>query len=412
MKKLLVKLPVFMLIFVMLSCDGLVSSVEDMITVWDAPKGFVALGDLDTGLPVLSINTASNQTITSREDYITARVEIIDENDSGNNVSTATEIRGRGHSSWRNYGKKPYRLKFFEKQKLFNIPEKAKSWVLLANAGDETLLRNMIGFEMGKRFGLPFTNSFIPVELVLNGEYRGSYVITEQVQVGAGRVAINEDAGYLVELDKWYDEEPKFRTTTIPFPVMIKSPEAILNGLADNFVKRSLNELVDKMFAGSFPENGYRDLIDMDTFVDYIMIQEFLANYDFWKMGSVYMYKDAGQKICAGPLWDLDLTLGNPTERRPANGELGAVFFNRFFEDAVFVARYKERWNQHYNVIAEDMPVFIDEMATKLAQSQKKNYALWQGTEAADNYYTEVIDDLQTWWNKRVAFMNGEINDR
>ncbi|MDR1971935.1 MAG: CotH kinase family protein, partial [Treponema sp.] len=125
--------------------------------------------------------------------------------------------------------KKPYRLKFIEKQKLFGLT-KAKSWVLLANAGDKTLIRNSIAFEMGQRFDLPFTNHYIPVELVLNGEYRGSYLLTEQIQTGKGRVDIVDDYDededmadeYLVELDNYYDEEPKFRTSTVPFPVMIK----------------------------------------------------------------------------------------------------------------------------------------------------------------------------------------------
>jgi hypothetical protein len=81
---------------------------------------------------------------------------------------------------------------------------------------------------------------------------------------------------YLVELDNYYDEEPKFRTSTVPFPVMIKIPEteAFKFGFGDNFVKTSLNEFVANLFADSFPDNGYRDLIDMDTFVKYIMVQD------------------------------------------------------------------------------------------------------------------------------------------
>jgi hypothetical protein len=183
-----------------------------------------------------------------------------------------------------------------------------------------------------------------------------------------------------VELDTSYDEEPKFRTNKIPFPVMIKSPETILNGFSDNFVKTSLNGFIDTLFAGSFPDNGYRAMIDMDTFVHYIMIQEFMRNTDFWSLRSVYMYKDSAteSKICMGPLWDFDNTLGNPNERIPDSGEdytqLGKIFFGRFFDDLVFRARYKELWDAHYTVIANDMLAFIDTEAAKLADSYSMNF--------------------------------------
>ncbi|MDR3172115.1 MAG: CotH kinase family protein [Treponema sp.] len=402
--------------FIISGCDRLTATVEDLMMLenWDEPQGYVNPDDLNTGLPIVRINTVNGKDITNKVDYLTADIKITDPDDSDNDLTTTTEIRGRGNSSWWNNGKKPYRLKFFEKQKLFGLT-KAKSWVLLANATDDTMIRNIIAFEMGEKFGLPFTNHYVPVELILNGKYRGSYLLTEQVQVGKGRVDIDEDTGYLIELDNYYDEEPKFKTAPVPFPVMIKSPETIPNGFGDNFVKTSTNELVGKMFADSFPENGYRDLINMDTFVDYIMIQEFLNNTDFWSLNSVYLYKDGepGSKICAGPLWDMDRTLGNPHKRRPANSDitpLGEVFFGRLFADPVFVAAYKAKWNEHYDIIATEMPAFIDEMADKLAQSEKMNYLLWQGTEPEDSYYEGIIDDLKTWWGERVAFMNGAIN--
>jgi hypothetical protein len=389
-------------------CDNYIDSIN-----WDNPKGYINAEILNTGLPIIKINT-NNQKITSTENYITADIQIVDGNDSDNNITTITEIRGRGNATWNNFAKKPYRLKFFEKQGLFGRT-KAKSWVLLANSADDTMIRNIIAFEMGQRFGLPYTNHYIPVELVLNGEYRGSYVLTEQVQVGKGRVNIDEDTGYLVEITLRYDEEPKFRTKEILLPIVIKSPETILNSVGDNFVKQSINELVEKMFSRSFPENGYRDLIDMDTFVDYIMIQEFLANTDFWSLGSIYMYKDtwANSKICMGPLWDFDNTLGDPNIRISPNSEkkkrLGEVFWGKFFEDPVFSARYKERWDAHYDIISREMPLFIDAMASKLLQSKKANHELWQGETVDDEYYSKIIDDLKLWWKARVNFMNGEI---
>jgi spore coat protein CotH len=167
------------------------------------------------------------------------------------------------------------------------------------------------------------------------------------------------------------------------------------------------------LFAGSFPDNGYRDMIDMDTFVKYIMIQEFMHNTDFWSLRSVYLYKDADSKIGMGPLWDFDNTLGNPNERIPDSGEdytqLGEMFFGRFFKDPVFRARYKELWDAHYNILASDMVLFIDTEAAKLTESYKMNYYVWHGAYPEDGTYDDIITNLKIWWNARVTFMNGVI---
>jgi hypothetical protein len=382
---------------------------------WDEPHGFVDPAELNTGLPVITINTAGQQKITSKINYLPATITIDDPDvDAYDLTEIEAGIRGRGNYTWTHFAKKPYRIKFSEKQKLFRLPDKAKSWVLLANAGDETMMRNILAFEMGQRLDLPFTNHYIPVEVVVNGVYQGSYVLTEQVQVGKGRVDIDEDEGFLVELDTSYDEEPKFRTNKIPFPVMIKSPETILGGFSDNFVKTSLNGFIDALFAGSFPDNGYRDMIDMDTFVKYIIIQEFLCNMDFWALRSVYLYKDSkpDSKICMGPLWDFDGTLGTPTERIPDSGkdytQLGDLFFGRFFDDPVFRTRYKELWDTYFDDI-NSMPQFIDAEAAKLAASYSMNYYEWHGTYPDQTEYTNIITELKTWWARRVTFMNGVI---
>ncbi|MDR1784984.1 MAG: CotH kinase family protein [Spirochaetaceae bacterium] len=383
---------------------------------WDKPAGYVDPATLNTGLPIVRIDTAEGRNITSRKDYLPAEITITDAVHHEYDLTAAAEVRGRGNATWVHFAKKPYRIKFDKKQKLFNIDDKAKSWVLLACAGDETLIRDTLAFELGRRFGLPFTNHYVPVELVLNGEYRGSYLLTEQMQTGAGRVDIDEDAGWLVELDNGFDEEPKFRTNLIPFPVMIKTPETILNGVSDNFVKQDMNNFIGALFADSFPDNGYRDLINMDTFVDYIMIQEFMKNSDFWSLRSVYMYKDAGGPICMGPLWDFENTLkDSPDERRPDSGEdytqLGELLWGRFFEDPLFRARYKERWATHHSAITEmaEMDGFIDDMKTKLSQSYRTDYYLWHGTYPSEDAYSARLDAVKAWWDARITYMNGVI---
>ncbi|GHV09638.1 hypothetical protein FACS189485_22420 [Spirochaetia bacterium] len=321
------------------------------------------------------------------------------------NTEYKDEIRGRGNTTW-GQPKKPYRIKFKNKTSLFGY-EQAKSWVLLANYLDPTLIMNTLAFELGVRFGLPFTNHYQHVDLVLNGVYQGSYVLTEQVQVGKGRVDIDEDDGFLVELDVYYDEDPKFRTDLYQLPVMVKSPEDLINPAGYDFVKNSMNALEAALTDVSFPESGYRDLINMDTFVDFLLINEIVANGELGHPKSTYMYKDAGAaKISMGPLWDFDWGFGSPgnyfnyTDYRSGRHS----FFQRFFDDPVFSVAYKAHWNENLSGIINIGP-FIDEMAASLEKSQALNARRWGAVD-----YAQIISRMKTWWMQRMVYLNTEIN--
>ena len=283
--------------------------------------------------------------------------------------------------------------------------------MLLANYKDATLLTNTVAFELGRRFGLPYTNHYFHVEVVLNGVYQGSYVLTEQVQVGEGRVDIDEDEGFLAELDVYYDEEPKFKTTNLQLPVMIKSPEDLPDPSGYDFVRNSLNALDAALSSPDFPNNGYADLIDMAAFVDFIMINEIVLNLELGHPKSTYLYKDAGPdaRISMGPLWDFDWAFGldGGTSVNIATAESrfqGGWFFERFFRDPVFVSAYRQRWNEKYPDIAS-MSAFIEAKYRELRLSQSLNSRRWYALD-----YRQEIDRMKTWWDRRSAYLNGEIS--
>lgn len=365
-----------------------------------------------TGLPVIRIDTQENQEITSKETYVQTNIEVTDPlhpDYSFAHADYADQIRGRGNSTW-GYPKKPYRIKFDKKTSMFGFPA-AKSWVLLANYQDPTLMLNSVAFELGQRLGLPYANHHVPVELFLNAEYQGSYVLTEQIQVGEGRVDIDEDDGLLVELDVYYDEDPKFTTDIYALPVMIKSPEDLKDPAGYDFVKDAVNGLEAAMNSPSFPDSGYRDRIDMRTFVDFLLANEMAQNNEIWWPKSVYMYRDAAGKFGMGPLWDFDWGFGYTGSGfqyfAGADAMIGKhAFFNRFFEDPQFIALYKARWNDMYEQIA-DMPRFIAESANHLRKSQEQNFRRWP--EARNNGFAQEVGDLQDWWHRRVDFLNSAI---
>jgi spore coat protein CotH len=375
-------------------------------------RGHYDPAKLDTGLPVITINTHAGQPVAGKEVYLGADIEIHDPNDSGNNLKGEIEIRGRGNSTW-GAVKNPYRLRFPGKTALFGY-EKARSWVLLANYLDTTLMLNTVAFELGRRFGLAFTPHATHVELILNGTYEGSYVLTEQIQTGRGRVEIG-DGGFLVELDSYYDEEPKFKTPLLNLPVIIKHPEDAEDSGYD-FVREAVTELEAVLFSEAFPDVPYQDLIDPDNFIDYIMINEITRNEDIQLPNSVFLYRDQNSRICLGPLWDFDYGFAydkgyfTNTEGMYYNAFFrkgpGQKFFARFFEDPAFRKAYKERWNRIYPELA-GMESFIDETAARLEKSHRANDVVWWWNRVN---YSKEIARLKEWWRKRIAYLHGEIN--
>jgi spore coat protein CotH len=392
--------------------SGIVGIDDIKYTAKIALRGYVDPAKLDTGLPVVRITTADRKPITSKEVYVSADIEITDPDNSAHNFAGEVEIRGRGNTTW-GAPKKPYRLRFPKKTSLFGY-EKARNWVLLANYQDTTLMTNALAFELGRRFGLPFTPHVTYVDVILNGRYVGNYTLTEQIQVGAGRIDINGAGSFLVELDNHYDEEPKFQTPLLELPVMIKHPEDREDS-GYGFVKDAVNELEAALYSGA-----YRDLIDMDVFIDYIMINEITRNVDIQFPHSVYLYRDGGEnrKMQLGPLWDFDYGFdyqngvyfneftGMYLDTSFREGP-GQKFFSRFFEDPRFRAKYKERWNEKYAGIAA-METFIDETAALLEKSRAADSKIywWKALD-----YKKEIERLKGWWRKRIAYLNREINE-
>jgi hypothetical protein len=352
--------------------------------------------------------------------------------------SAPDSIRIRGNSTAQ-ATKKPYRIKFNDKISLLGKTS-AKSWVLLANYYDATFTMNAIAFRLGHKLGLEFTNSSQLVNLYMNNTYKGVYQLTEQVQVNPGRVNIDKEYGWLAEFDyhNAASDEVKFTTSQYSLGTFIKSPEIESNFTVNNpkiaFVRDEINDLCNKMAEGGFPENGYRNLIDLESFARYVLIQQLMDNFDFNSKtqtgalpGSNFAYRGVGNKIKAGPLWDFDLSAGvHATQSFPKHFityneaiKPKHVFYQRLWADPVFLAKFKKLWDKHqsdFNAI----PDFIDSLSRDLGNSVNNNiYATmismgWMemvgdGTLTEQAHKTEV-DNLKAWWNDRLNFFGQEIN--
>ena len=364
-----------------------------------------------TNLPTVVINTEGAQDIVSKTEEIASNVYIISEEGTQLLATSETGVRGRGNASW-GFPKKPYRLKFAEKQSPLGAPASAKKWTLINNYGDKTLMRNILTFEVSRRIGMAYTPFCTPVDVILNGEYQGCYQLCDQVEVATGRVPAKK--GYLVEIDAYaYDEEVYFYSPK-SMPVTVKYPDDDeITPEQFSFIENFFGQMEAAVFASDYtdPENGYRRYLDLDSFLQDFIIGEFCGNTDtYW---SVYMYKDGSDgKFFTGPAWDYDLAFENDDRTYPINSINDFIYASKgsvassatrsmvtriVKQDTEAHARLEELWDG-YKVSLASLNDYVDETAALLNESQELNFKRWpilnqkvhQNPRALGSYEAEV----------------------
>lgn len=288
-------------------------------------------------------------TITSPEGYVSPYN--ISEDYSGIEAYTngALSMRGRGSSSWK-WAKKPYQIKLEDgKEDLFGMG-KNKKWTLIANYADRTLMRNKMIYDLADAIGLPFSAKSVFVEVVMNDEYLGNYILCEKVEVGDNRVDIGDD-GFLIEKS---GGATHFRST-LGYAFEVGNPEdEDLTVEKLNYISSYYNDFEEAVFADGFLNSEgkyYDDLVDLDSLVNYYILTELSKEVDVMHK-SVYFYKtaDEGSKMFIGPVWDFDRSTGNsavndcdiPSGFYAAERYLWTgICRDKKFMDAV-VARYEE----------------------------------------------------------------------
>lgn len=400
-----------------------------------------------TNLPTVVINTKGAQEVTSKEEELSSVVYIVSEEGKKLLATEKTGVRGRGNASW-NFPKKPYRLKFDEKQQLLDAPAKAKKWTLINNYGDKTLMRNILAFELSRRFGLAYTPYCHPVDVVLNGEYRGCYQLCDQIEVNKNRVNITEmepedvdlpelSGGYLIEVDAYASTEASHFYSTLDTPVTIKSPddEDIVNAQT-RYITDYFNRMENAVFASNFadPETGYRRYLDLDSFLKHFMVGEMSGNTDtYW---SVYMTKDReSDKFFTGPVWDFDIAFDNDQRTYPIEAHTDYIFasknssvaseamrqmVNRIVkEDDGARQRLLELWSEARNTKGIDetsLLEYVDKTVELLNESQKLNFLRWnilservhENPQASGSYEGEVAI-VKNFIRKRLPQLDGFI---
>lgn len=367
-----------------------------------------------TGLPIIFLTT--EEPVVSKDDYVTGTFRL----DGGRNYDSVDQmdmkIRGRGNSTWALHPKKPYQMKLESKRDLFGMLED-KKWLFLAEYSDKTLLRNHLAFELGRRTSLRWTPSGHFAEVFVNGEHDGFYHISEKVEDGSNRVDIG-DTGFLLEIDQPSRLDPddvSFRTDT--YLINIKEPGLAYSDPEFNQVRTHINQFESILFGDNFadPVAGYRAYADVDSFIDWFLVNEIAKNVDAQWYSSIFFHWIPGEKIRMGPIWDFDLGFGNVDYSDATFPEGWWVRWNswiaRMLEDPYFAARVKER----YALMDSQRPEIkaaIYAWAEQLNLSQAENDSIWQ---TLGNYvwpnpvvydtYEEEVEHLVTWLDTRMDWL-------
>ncbi|MGB9415094.1 MAG: CotH kinase family protein [Acidobacteriaceae bacterium] len=379
-----------------------------------------------TYLPVLKITTDGGAVIGA-DDYVTGSIEVQDPKNAQNNYTGTITIKGHGNTTWA-MPKKPYTLKLDSKAPLLGMPS-SKSWILLANYDDKSLLRNALAFELADRLGQVWAPRSVFVEIFLNAQYEGVYELTEKIDIAKNRLNITEmddtdnsgkdlTGGYLLEIDVHRGED---FTWLSPGDVNygIDDPDPA-TGQQSTYIENYVNTAEAALYSANFtdPGTGWPAYWDADSMIQWYLDEELMGNNDsvFWS--SIYLYKDRNDpRLYMGPVWDFDISAGNvnynpivsPTQPWLTN----SFYVKRLLEDPAFKADVKTKWAAVKATELDTLPAWIDQEAAALQQAQQNNFQrwpilgeyVWPNSEVANTYPGEVTF-LKSWITQRVAWMD------
>lgn len=424
------------------NADGTVNLTQDCVCTVTDKQGVsreykVNIVYIKLDLPIVYLTTDSGLPITSKTQYVngTFALDCADSYMSqfqGFNPK-AIQIRGRGQSSWEQYDKKSYKIKFVSKTEILGMAPN-KKWVMIANHSDKTLMQNYLAMDMATVLdNLAFTTHQYPVDVFFNGEYAGVYTIGEQIEVKKGRVDIEPEEGddslaFLIELGGRDDDAvdpPKYYTVGYLRNFVIHYPEEeVITTEQVNAIKAYLRQCDN---AVKFLQD-YEEFIDVDSLVDWVITYEMTYNLDGCMRRSCYMTLSPEGKLQMGPIWDFDLAFGN--FHRYAYGTWATIgsadedtyvklnWINCLAADEEFINKLRSRWAEIKYDLLDRMISEVDAMEIRMTPSALHNFEVWDVIDtrlfgqpySTVNYktYDAHVERLRDYINSRWQWLDSQ----
>lgn len=325
-------------------------------------------------------------------------------------------IRGRGNTSWLQ-DKKPYSITLAQEANLLDMGQ-AKEWILLANALDPSHLRNKAAYDLAARAGMAYTPDSQWVDLYLNGDYAGLYLLSERNEIHPQRVALQEAGSFLVCMER------EWRLISQNYPhISLDSGTALRihdSGVTKADLRRIWQPVDNAILAedSADPVTGktLEELIDLDSWVMDYLAGEIFGNVDAGIV-SEFFYRDGEDpsgKIYAGPIWDYDLTMGTKSAWQAEHVQ--AFFVDRAhivnFEDTTwaywlnqkpeFQSRVKELYQTVYRPLVQELlDTGLETYAAQIERAAMLDQRRWETVSA-----TEETADIRRYLTERLAFLD------
>jgi hypothetical protein len=349
------------------------------------------------------------------------------------------EVRG---SSSQLFSKKQYSLTTYDSKgekdnvKLLGLP-KENDWILNALAYDTTFVRDYISYKLSNSLN-QYASRAEYCELILNGEYKGIYMLLEKLKADDNRINIKKikdddnelpdlTGGYIVKSDKIEGTEelgwsmPSYGWGNVNFAYEVPKPED-KTSQQDDYIQNVFNQLAETSYNPSNTSlfDGYPSLIDIPSFIDFMLLNELASNVDAYQF-STFFHKDRGSKLRAGPVWDFNLTFGNDLfewgyDRSKYNiwqfqdGNRGARFWTDLFYDPDFSCYLTKRWREltasgqvlNENIIHE----LIDETVTNILDAVNRQEQVWN----MDINFGVRIANIKNFVSQRINWISDQLN--
>ena len=416
-----------------------------------APYVPVTVNFQSSNLPIVVIDT--DQEIPN-EPKIDATMKIIYRGEGERNLLTdvsnpsildydgAIKIEVRGSSSSL-LDKKQYAFTPYDdlgekiNVSLLDMP-KENDWILNGLAYDASFIRDFLSYKLSNLIG-NYASRGRFCEVVLNGEFRGIYVLQEKLKADDSRIDINKikesqltlpklTGGYITKADKnegfdtpaWYMGSYGWGAVNYihehPKPTTVQ-PEQ------NEYIQGQFESLQNQVTppSNSSITSGYPSVIDVPSFVDFMILNEFASNADSYQF-STFFHKDRNGKLRAGPIWDFNLTYGNDLfsmgfDRSQTDvwqflyENMGSYFWTDLFNDPVFNCYFRKRWQA---LTAPGMPLnsteifsFIDATTALISEAAQRQETLWGTT----GEFNQQISDIKTFISARIAWISMKLTE-
>lgn len=354
--------------------------------------------------------------------YTEATYTFVDEYVEDSYYELPLQIKGRGNYSW-SFAQKPYSLKLDEKADFLGMGA-AKKWTLITVSSDHSMMHNYLTQKMAAAMGLRGTCENEYVDVVVNGVYAGTWVLTEKIQIHEERIDVPDDVGVLFEIEMVYRHtcdtcivlyENGNRENSVH--LRLKTYKGTDIDEMDQRAKDAALAELQPFFTGlsnAFTREKTLDAIskyiDVDSFVNWYLLNELTRNYDSQFVTSCYCYIDETGRVYMGPVWDFDTCYGTQDPQIDGYRVKNAPWYTQLFECEEFVRLVCERWTELQNCGLIDAFVdSIDATAQRIAASEQLNHALYPHSELGSSDFTEAVDYFESWLEKRIEWMNGEF---